>query len=135
MNATLTPANTAELVDAVRATPRVIAVGAGTKPRLSAGNAVKISTAKLSGMVEYEPSEFTFTALAGTPSAQVTVDLATMRKDVRAMLDQGRLQGRDMPLTSEAMRQLDRASAQGLDARDCSQLPVWWLDAGSKPGA
>lgn len=74
-------------------------------------------------------------ALAGTPSAQVTVDLATMRKDVRAMLDQGRLQGRDMPLTSEAMRQLDRASAQGLDARDCSQLPVWWLDAGSQPGA
>jgi glycolate oxidase FAD binding subunit len=76
MNATLTPANTAELVEAVRSTPRVIAVGAGTKPRLSAVNAVKLSTAKLSGLVEYEPSEFTFTALAGTRVRDIAVTLA-----------------------------------------------------------
>ncbi len=76
MNTTLTPANTAELVEAVRSAPRVIAVGAGTKPRLSAGNAVKICTAKLSGMVEYEPSEFTFTALAGTPVREIAATLA-----------------------------------------------------------
>jgi glycolate oxidase FAD binding subunit len=76
MNATLTPTTTAELVDAVRSTPRVIAVGAGTKPRLSAVNAVRITTAKLSGMVEYEPSEFTFTALAGTPVREITTTLA-----------------------------------------------------------
>jgi glycolate oxidase FAD binding subunit len=76
MNATLTPANTAELVEAVRSTPRVIAVGAGTKPRLSAVNATRISTAKLSGMVEYEPSEFTFTALAGTPVREIAATLA-----------------------------------------------------------
>jgi len=76
MNATLTPANTAELVEAVRSTPRVIAVGAGTKPRLSAVNAVKLSTAKLSGLVEYEPSEFTFTALAGTPVREIAATLA-----------------------------------------------------------
>jgi glycolate oxidase FAD binding subunit len=76
MNAMLTPANTAELVEAVRSTPRVIAVGAGTKPRLSAVNAVKLSTAKLSGMVEYEPSEFTFTALAGTPVREIAATLA-----------------------------------------------------------
>jgi glycolate oxidase FAD binding subunit len=76
MNATLTPANTAELVEAVRSTPRVIAVGAGTKPRLSAVDAVRISTAKLSGMVEYEPSEFTFTALAGTPVREIAATLA-----------------------------------------------------------
>ena len=41
---TLTPTNVAELADAVRSSPRVIAVGAGTKPRLSAVSAVKIST-------------------------------------------------------------------------------------------
>jgi len=76
MNATLTPANTAELVEAVRSAPRVIAVGAGTKPRLSAVNAVRLSTAKLSGMVEYEPSEFTFTALAGTPVHEIAAILA-----------------------------------------------------------
>jgi len=76
MNTTLTPANTAELVDAVRSAPRVIAVGAGTKPRLSDVNAVKLSTARLSGMVEYDPSEFTFTALAGTPIHEIAAILA-----------------------------------------------------------
>ena len=73
---TLTPQSVSELVEAVRSTPRVIAVGAGTKPRLSAVNAVKLSTAKLSGMVEYEPSEFTFTALAGTPVREIAATLA-----------------------------------------------------------
>ena len=76
MNTTLTPQSVAELVEAVRSAPRVIAVGAGTKPRLSAVNAIKISTAKLNGMVEYEPSEFTFTALAGTPVRDIAATLA-----------------------------------------------------------
>ncbi len=76
MNTTLTPANTADLVEAVRSTPRLIAVGSGTKPRLSAVNAVKLSTAKLTGIVEYEPSEFTFTALAGTPLREIADTLA-----------------------------------------------------------
>jgi glycolate oxidase FAD binding subunit len=76
MNTTHTPANAAEIVEAVRSTPLVIAVGAGTKPRLSAVNAVKISTAKISGIVEYEPSEFTFTALAGTPVREIAATLA-----------------------------------------------------------
>ncbi len=71
----LTPANTSELVDVVRSTPRLIAVGGGTKPRLCAVEATKISTAKLRGMVEYEPSEFTFTALAGTPVREIAATL------------------------------------------------------------
>ena len=67
-----------ELAEAVRAAPRVLAVGAGTKARLSAvaGDVVKISTVKLSGIVEYEPSEFTFTALAGTPVREIEKALA-----------------------------------------------------------
>ncbi len=76
MNTTITPANTAELVEAVRSTPRLIAFGSGTKPRLSAVKAVKLSTAKLTGIVEYEPSEFTFTALAGTPLREIADTLA-----------------------------------------------------------
>ena len=76
MNATLTPTNVAELVEAVRATPRLLAVGAQTKPRLSAVECVKLSTAKLNGIVEYEPSEFTFTALAGTPVRDIAAALA-----------------------------------------------------------
>lgn len=76
MNPMLAPANPTELAAAVRSAPRVIAVGAGTKPRLSAVDAVRISTAKLRGIVEYEPSEFTFTALAGTPVSEITATLA-----------------------------------------------------------
>ena len=78
MTATLAPATPAELVDAVRSAPRVIAVGAGTKPRLArvADEFTRISTAKLSGIVEYEPSEFTFTARAGTPLKEIVAALA-----------------------------------------------------------
>ena len=74
----LTPLSVLELVEAVRSAPRVLAVGAGTKPRLSAvGDGVaRISMAKLSGIVEYEPSEFTFTALAGTPVREIAAALA-----------------------------------------------------------
>src|SRR6188768_976842 len=77
MNSALTPASVAELADAVRSAPRVIAVGAGTKPRLArvGTDVVRISTAKLSGILEYEPSEFTFTALAGTSVKEMVTAL------------------------------------------------------------
>jgi glycolate oxidase FAD binding subunit len=72
------PGSVAELVDAVRAAPRALAVGAGTKPRLAAvgPDVTRISTLKLAGIVDYEPSEFTFTALAGTPVREVMQVLA-----------------------------------------------------------
>lgn len=74
----LAPTTLDELVDAVRSAPRVIAVGAGTKPRLSrvADEFVRISTAKLRGIIDYEPTEFTFTALAGTPLKEIGAALA-----------------------------------------------------------
>jgi glycolate oxidase FAD binding subunit len=70
------PATLAELCDAVRSAPRVIAVGAGTKPRLSAVAAARIATTSLRGITGYDPGEFTFTALAGTPLADVVATLA-----------------------------------------------------------
>lgn len=72
------PATPAELAAAVRAAPRVVVAGAGTKPRLSAVSNEwrRIGTRRLAGMVEYEPSEFTFTARAGTPVAEVAAELA-----------------------------------------------------------
>jgi 3-hydroxyisobutyrate dehydrogenase len=51
---------------------------------------------------------------------------------VRAMLQEARNRGRELPLTSETLRNFDRAAAGGLDGADCSQLPVWWLAEGSK---
>jgi glycolate oxidase FAD binding subunit len=78
MSDAFTPASVAELVEIVRSAPRVIAVGAGTKPRLSAvGNDfARVSTAGLRGILEYEPGEFTFTALAGTPLSEIVAALA-----------------------------------------------------------
>ncbi len=67
-----------ELCDAIRAHPRVLAAGARTKARLSAvgDDAALISTRRLSGIVEYDPGEFTFTALAGTPLREIQSALA-----------------------------------------------------------
>lgn len=78
MSAVITPSSLAELAAAVRAHPRVLAVGAGTKPRLSSvgDDVVRLSTAKLSGITEYEPDEYTFTALAGTPLRDLHTALA-----------------------------------------------------------
>jgi glycolate oxidase FAD binding subunit len=78
MNAPLQPTTLAELADAVRSAPRVLAIGARTKPRLSelAGDVTLISTLGLSGITEYQPDEFTFTALAGTPLREISAALA-----------------------------------------------------------
>lgn len=73
------PNSVDELVAATRASPKAIVVGAGTKPRLSrvSEEFTRISTTKLRGIVEYEPSEFTFTALSGTPLKEIAGELAS----------------------------------------------------------
>ena len=71
-------------------------------------------------------------ALSGAKSPQVTVDVATMRKDMNAMLAQAQLQGRELPLTALALGCFERAAGAGLDLADCTQLPVWWLASGGK---
>jgi len=76
MSMFLQPSSLPDLVEAVRATPRLLAMGAGTKPRLSAVDAVKLSMTHLTGVIEYEPEEFTFTALAGTPVREIAAALA-----------------------------------------------------------
>jgi glycolate oxidase FAD binding subunit len=71
MSSQLAPSSITELVEAVRSTPRVIPFGANTKPRLSSVDAPRLSMGRLRGITEYEPSEFTFTALAGTRIAEI----------------------------------------------------------------
>ena len=70
----LMPALTIEDVQAaVRASARLLPRGGGTKPALSTpGEGVQtLDLSGLSGMVEYNPGEYTFTALAGTRVAAV----------------------------------------------------------------
>ena len=78
MTTLLTPTSVAEFVEAIRAHSTVLAIGAQTKPRLSAVNdeVVRLSTLKLSGIVEYEPDEYTFTARAGTRLSDLAATLA-----------------------------------------------------------
>lgn len=79
MSATaLQPTTPAEVAEAVRSAPRVIPVGAGTKSRLAhaGGEYQRISLTGVRGIVEYEPSEYTFTALAGTPVKEIVAALA-----------------------------------------------------------
>jgi glycolate oxidase FAD binding subunit len=76
MSATLAPKSVEELLEIVRASPRLLAVGAGTKSRLSQVNATKVSALQLRGIVEYEPSEFTFTAMAGTTLREIIETLS-----------------------------------------------------------
>ncbi|MEJ8840629.1 NAD(P)-dependent oxidoreductase [Ramlibacter sp. AN1133] len=71
-------------------------------------------------------------ALAGEAGAAVTVDVATMRKDMAAMLEEGRAHGRALPLTAATLANFERAAQRGLDGADCTQLPVWWLAEGGK---
>jgi glycolate oxidase FAD binding subunit len=63
-----------EIVDVVKSEARVRVRGGGTKPRLS--NAANLEMHKLSGILEYDPSEYTFTALAGTRISEVAALLA-----------------------------------------------------------
>jgi glycolate oxidase FAD binding subunit len=76
MNPVLAPQSFDELTEMVRSTPRLLPIGAGTKPRLSAVDAVRLSTSRLNGISEYDPSEFTFTAAAGTPMRDIAAALA-----------------------------------------------------------
>ncbi len=76
MSTLLAPASVPELIEVVRGCPRLLPLGAGTKPRLSAVEVTKVSMLRLRGMVEYEPSEFTFTAMAGTPLQELVESLA-----------------------------------------------------------
>lgn len=68
-----------EVQDAVRsARGPLLPRGAGTKPSLSTppAGAGSLELAGLRGVREYEPGEFVFTALAGTPLAEVAALLA-----------------------------------------------------------
>ena len=66
-------------------------------------------------------------ALAGNPSPNVTVNLATMRKDVRAMVAYAESKQMVLPLTQQTLLNFDQAAVDGFDDLDCTQIPVWWL--------
>jgi glycolate oxidase FAD binding subunit len=72
------PTSIQELQDAVKQHPLVRVRGGGTKPTLSTPREgeTSIDLTAIAGMLEYEPGEFVFTALAGTRVAEVQAQLA-----------------------------------------------------------
>ena len=67
-----------EIQDFVRDNERVHVVGKGTKSALhpSAQDAALADVSALSGIIEYQPSEYTVTVRAGTPVAEISAALA-----------------------------------------------------------
>lgn len=75
--AVLRAATVEDVQEAVRSGACLLARGGGTKPALStAAEAVALDLSALRGITEYQPSEFTFTARAGTPLAEIAAALA-----------------------------------------------------------
>ena len=67
-----------DVADFVRAHERVRARGGGSKPTLSTApeGVTALDLGGLSGVLAYDPAEYTFTALAGTPVREVAALLA-----------------------------------------------------------
>lgn len=74
----MAPASLAQLQECVLAASRLLPVGGGTKPALSTPpqGVATLALGALSGIQEYDPGEYTITALAGTPVAEVAAALA-----------------------------------------------------------
>jgi glycolate oxidase FAD binding subunit len=73
----IVPENLHDLQRAVMSSKQVLAVGNLTKSPLSdCPDATKISLRLLSGITQYDPREFTFSALAGTPLKDIVDALA-----------------------------------------------------------
>ena len=70
-------------------------------------------------------------ALAGNKQGP-SFDLASMRKDVRTMIEQGAAQHYRMPVTEQTLKIFDAAVAAGMAGDDCTELPVWWLKEAGK---
>ncbi len=71
--------------------------------------------------------------LAGREPPAVSVDVDTLRKDLREMLDEARSLGIALPVAAAALECYDEASRAGLGAKDCTVLPGNWLGKAKQP--
>ncbi|HYL23581.1 MAG TPA: NAD(P)-dependent oxidoreductase [Burkholderiales bacterium] len=67
-------------------------------------------------------------ALAGKENAP-TVAIDTLKKDLAEMLAEAKSRGYDAPATRAALAGFERASRAGLGAKDCTVVPVHWLNS------
>ena len=66
-------------------------------------------------------------AMAGKDIQPVNFDIDAVRKDLRAIVEEGAAIGCTLPLAGRALECFDRASREGLGAKDCATMPaIWW---------
>jgi 3-hydroxyisobutyrate dehydrogenase len=65
--------------------------------------------------------------LAGSEPPPPSVDVDTVRKDLREMLAEAKSLGVALPVVEAALRCYDEASKAGLGAKDCTVLPAHWI--------
>ncbi|MGE5096647.1 MAG: NAD(P)-dependent oxidoreductase [Betaproteobacteria bacterium] len=71
-------------------------------------------------------------ALKGQEPAAVTVDIETMRKDLRTMVEEARAAGFELPVTARALECYDEVVAQGKGASDITTFAVRRLGPGPR---
>jgi 3-hydroxyisobutyrate dehydrogenase len=62
--------------------------------------------------------------LQGKETSPVTVDIDTMRKDLRTMVDEARAMHRSLPVTSQVLECFEAAVKDGWGARDITMFPA-----------
>jgi 3-hydroxyisobutyrate dehydrogenase len=70
-------------------------------------------------------------ALAGE-EVPLSVDVATMRKDLGLMLAEAKAKGNASPLVKQVHASFGRAEKAGLSGMDCSAFPAYWVRQGSR---
>ena len=64
-----------------------------------------------------------------------TVDIDTIGKDLRTMIEEARSLGAALPVAASALGCYERASRDGLGAADCTKLPAYWIERGGRTQA
>jgi len=70
-------------------------------------------------------------ALDGEAIGPITVDIDSMRKDLRTMIAEAESLGTALPVAASALQCYDEASLDGLGKGDITAIPVRWMN---KPG-
>ena len=73
-------------------------------------------------------------ALAGGTGIPATFDVDSIRKDLRTMIAEAKVQGAQLPLAERTLAIYDAAAREGWGGRDGSSLPAYWLRHQPKPG-
>src|SRR5436190_22694874 len=68
--------------------------------------------------------------LKGEEIGAVTFDLASIAKDLRTMVAEGRARGVDLPVAERALSSYEESNQAGLGARDVARQPVYWSRRG-----